>query len=190
MKSKEEKTKKPFINPLILKAKQGETRAFDVLIRPILGSLFSLAKRLFPKAPEDLLQYTLKKAWENIGSFRGDCSFKTWIIKILYNSSKEPSRFWINKNKEIENLYLREDIPERLELGPLFRITTMEILKRVEEAMERLPKSLRTALHLRAVEGMTYKEISSVLGITEATARVFVVRARKRLIERLGDYIQ
>ena len=60
---------------------------------------------------------------------------------------------------------------------------------RIEEAMERLTNRQRTALHLRAAEGMDYAAISTVLGCSSPAARMHVLEARRKILDRVKEHL-
>ena len=64
-----------------------------------------------------------------------------------------------------------------------------ELQDRLDEAMERLTHRQRTALHLRAVEGMDYATISGVLNCSTTAARMHVLEARRKVLARLKEHI-
>ncbi|MFQ5504750.1 MAG: RNA polymerase sigma factor [Planctomycetota bacterium] len=171
-------------SPWLEAAMAGEAAAFDRLLRPMLGKLLALCRRLSQSEAraEELLQETLIRAHRGLSGFRRDASFRTWIVSILYRLASAPERLH-------GQVQMSELIPDRLAEDPLAVVSARDLLHRVEEAMERLPLRQRTALHLRAMEGWGYEEISRVLGSTENAARNSVLEARRKLRKRLGDLL-
>jgi RNA polymerase sigma-70 factor (ECF subfamily) len=168
-------------------ARRGDRQAFDRLVRPLMGNLLALARRLGgPQSGEDLLQEALIRAHRGLPDFRGDCTFRSWIIGILFRLGSEPRRFR-GPGPLPGQVELTALIPDRLDVDPGEQVTTRDLLKRVEAAMERLPVRQRTALHLRAVEGWDYGEIAAALETSEGATRNAVMEARRRLRDRLGD---
>ena len=161
-----------------------DPEAFDRLVRPWLGSLLALCRRLAGEADgADLLQLGLLKAWRGLSSFRGETTFRAWLVGILFRLAAEPRRFRPRRRASA----LPESIPDKLDLEPLRRVTAREALERVEQAMERLPLRQRTVLHLRAVEGWSCEETARALGMSEGAVRKALFDARKALRARLGD---
>ena len=64
-----------------------------------------------------------------------------------------------------------------------------ELHDRLDEAMERLTPRQKTALHLRASEGMDYAAIAAVMGGSAGAARMLVLAARRRIQDRMGRYL-
>ena len=82
------------------------------------------------------------------------------------------------------------DIPDTYAPPPEHASLARELGARLEEAMERLPPRQRTALHLRAVEGLDYEAIGAVLSCTAVAARMHVLEARRKVMARLGDHLE
>ena len=180
-------------SPWLAPAQAGDPAAFDRLVRPVLGSLRALCRRLTPSElqADELLQEGLIRAHGGLAAFRGDCSFRSWVVGILYRLATEPERLGPGRPLPGQAALHEEEVvlPERLEEDPLARVSAKELMHRVEEAMERLPVRQRTALHLRAVEGWDYVEIARALQTTRGAVRMSVLNARRKLRDRLGDVL-
>ena len=170
-------------------ARAGSSEAFSKLVAGHLGSLFALAKRLCGDShwAEDLAQETLLRAFLALPKFRGDCSLKTWMFRILVRLFGEPSRW--RKSERAEPLGDLE-VPDRLDLDGASLAAGRELEDRVAAAIERLPIRQRAALHLRAVEGLDYDGIAKVLGGKPGAARMLVMEARRKLADRLGRHLE
>ena len=168
-------------------AQAGDRQAFDRLVRPMLGNLLALARRIDRTGRgEELLQETLIRAHRGLSGFRGDASFRSWLVAILYRLAAEPKRY-AGPAPLPGQVDWQTRIPDRLGGDPGETATTRDLLERVEAAMERLPVRQRTALHLRAVEGWSYVEIARTLQTSEGATRNVVLEARRKLRQRLGD---
>jgi RNA polymerase sigma-70 factor (ECF subfamily) len=173
-------------------ARNGDVQAFDRLVRPLLGSLMALARRLArpPARPEELLQESLIRAHRGLAEFAGACTFRSWIVGILWRLASQPERLAPRPLPAADIVDLADAIPDRIDNDPLNRVSARDLLDRVEEAMERLPPRQRTALHLRAVEGWDYDEIARALDTSPGAARMAVLAARQRLRQRLGEVLE
>ncbi len=170
-------------------ARAGDPAAFDRLLRPMLGSLLAMARRLAPPGRgEDLLQEALIRAHRGLPRFRGDCALKPWILRILHRCARDPRRFLGSPGPVHPGAGI-EAIPDGLDRDPAVRVSARDVLHRVEEAIERLPLRLRTAIHLRAVEGWSYERIAEVLESSPGAARNAVLRARRLLRDRFEDLL-
>lgn len=137
------------------------------------GRMFRIAWTLLRNEEDcrDALQETALKAWEKLGSLRQEQYFSTWIIRILINECHSIQR----KRKRIVPL---ESVPEPSTEPP---DPTLAI------ALQRLPEKLRLPLMLQYAEGMRYQEIARALGVTEASVRGRIHRAKKQLRKELED---
>ena len=131
---------------------------------------------------EDILQNTMLKAFENIGSFKGGCSVKTWLCSIARNEYFNHLRKADNKNLPLDentdsNIYNHENPEERA----LSDLSAVEILKLVHT----LEEPFREIFTLRFYGDLKFSEIGEVFGKSENWARVNFFRAREKLAKML-----
>jgi RNA polymerase sigma-70 factor, ECF subfamily len=174
---------------LLARCRDGDEAAFQALLRPHLGALLALAKRHCrdPHWAEDLVQETLVRAFRNLAAFRGDAALRTWLFRILVRLAAEPQRWARGRSAQsIGDL----DVPDHLELRAEHDAIARELQDRLDEAMERLTLRQRTALHLRAVEGLDYETIGGVLACTAVAARMHVLEARRKVMARMQEHLE
>ena len=173
---------------LLQRGREGDPAAFQSLLRPHLPALLGLARRCCsdPHWAEDLVQEALLRAFRALPSFRGEASLRTWLFRILVRLAGEPER-WRRGTPAVP---LEVDVPDTLPDAAVHGAMTRELQARLAEAMERLTNLQRTALHLRASEGLDYRAIATVLGITDVAARMHVLAARRKVMERLQEYLE
>lgn len=173
---------------LLARASNGDPVAFQTLLRPHLPALLGLARRCCsdPHWAEDLVQEVLLRAFRALPSFRGEAGLRTWLFRILVRLAGEPERW----RRGTPALPLDVDVPDTLPDAAVQGAMTRELQARLAEAMERLTKLQRTALHLRASEGLDYRAIAAVLGVTDVAARMHVLAARRKVMERLQEYLE
>ncbi|MCB9884932.1 MAG: sigma-70 family RNA polymerase sigma factor [Planctomycetes bacterium] len=173
---------------LLDRCRNGDASAFQPLLRPHLAGLLSLAQRHCRDAhwAEDLVQETLVRAFRGLDSFRGEAALRTWLYRILVRLAGAPER-WRRSDAatSIDDL----EIPDHLEQLPEHDAIARELQDRLDEAMERLTFRQRTALHLRAVEGMDYAAIAEVLNCTAVAARMHVLAARRHVLSRVEEHL-
>jgi RNA polymerase sigma-70 factor (ECF subfamily) len=80
-------------------------------------------------------------------------------------------------------------VPDHLGPTPEQPALQRELRDRLAEAFERLTPRQRTALHLRATEGLDYADIARTMGCRPGAARMLVLAARRRVLERMGGYL-
>ena len=132
---------------------------------------------------EDLTQETFLKALAAVKSFRAGSNFRAWLFRIGHNN-------FVNlKRSERKSPHQpSEDQPAAdTSAGPVTAAADREHLAKVSQAISELPTDFRTALMLKAEEGMNYREIAAVLKITEETARWRVFKARQKLAKVLSQ---
>jgi RNA polymerase sigma-70 factor (ECF subfamily) len=132
----------------------------------------------------DLLQEAAYRAYRSRRQFRGDSTFKTWIYRIAVNTMKnqwaraQRERKWLDETRDMDAVL--SPSPEQLVIG---REDAMEL----SQAMMMLEEGYRIPFMLKHIDGLSYKEISQVLGIAENAARVRVYRARHTLRSMLRE---
>src|ERR1700687_800454 len=87
----------------IERLKQGEAAAFELLVAERSGEIYGLLYRLTENAEEarDLTQETFLRAFQNIGSFRGDADLRTWIYRIAINQARNRWRWWKRRRRDV-----------------------------------------------------------------------------------------
>ncbi|MBM4061101.1 MAG: sigma-70 family RNA polymerase sigma factor [Planctomycetes bacterium] len=165
----------------------GDPGAFQALVRPHLAGLLALARRHCRDAhwAEDLVQETLVRAFRGLPGFRGDSALRTWLFRILVRLAAEPRR-WRHGDPVAGSV---ADVPDRLADLAEQDAIARELQDRLDEAMERLTARQRTALHLRAVEGLDYAAIAAVLQCSPVAARMHVLEARRKVMARVQEHL-
>ncbi len=173
---------------LVARAQGGDGEAFRLLLRPHADALAALARRTVGDVhwADDLVQETLIRAVRGIAGWRAEASFRTWLFRILVRLASEPRRWRRTDRSEP----LAVDVPDTLGAVPADAAIARELSDRLAEAMERLSVRQRTALHLRAAEGLDYERIAEVLECKAGAARMLVLEARRRVMERMGRYLE
>ena len=171
----------------------GNTHEFHDLIRPHERSVYIMALSLLHNEAdaEDAAQEAFLKAFRNLAHFRGDSKFSTWLISITLNEAR--SRLRSKKTLKTESL---DDPPaDQGQISPAllrdWREIPSEALERKEirlllqQAVTDLPTIYREVFLLRDVEELTVNESAEALGITVASVKVRLHRARIMLQKKL-----
>ncbi|HEB53008.1 MAG TPA: sigma-70 family RNA polymerase sigma factor [bacterium] len=173
----------------LARCREGDQAAFQHLLRPHLPGLLALARRHCrdPHWAEDLVQETLVRAFKGLKSFRGDAALRTWLFRILVRLATEPHRW----QRTLPGEALQDmDIPDHYDGDRAAEdAIARELQHRLDEAMERLTFRQRTALHLRAVEGLDYTAIGNVLACSTTAARMHVLEARRKVLARIREHL-
>lgn len=170
---------------LINEAQQGDRHAFAKLADAYWERLYRWLYHLthHRQAAEDLVQETLLKSFAALNSFRPGSNFKAWLFRIAYNG-------FVNQWRALDRV--RQPFPQHLadrEENPLDQVLTREALQLLTRAVGRLPDDYRAAFLLRAEEGLSFREIAGVIGVTEETARWRVFKARQKLMNVLAPQL-
>jgi RNA polymerase sigma-70 factor (ECF subfamily) len=176
----------------------GNTHEFHDLIRPYERSVYIMALSLLHNEAdaEDAAQETFLKAFRNLARFRGDAKFSTWLISIALNEAR--SRLRSRKNVKIESL---DEAPnEEGHVSPaLLRdwreipsetLERQEVQQLLQHAVTDLPLIYREVFMLRDVEELSVNESAEALGITVASVKVRLHRARLMLQKKLAPQLK
>lgn len=171
---------------LLQQCRSGDRVAFGRLIGAHHAAALALAQRLLGNHDdaEDALQDALLKTYRNIASLRNSAGFRAWFLRIVYHQCLDARR-----RRQTRRHYESAAAPQPFQL-PSERAGMAEILARVRSVLEELPEKQAAALHLRVFEHMDYDELAAVLGLTVRSARVYVVKARRHLRQRLGPDLE
>jgi RNA polymerase sigma-70 factor, ECF subfamily len=127
---------------------------------------------------EDLVQETFFRAFRRLDSWRGEASFRSWVVTIAGNLLKDEYR----KHKGTRIISLdSHDLPDHRD--PQADLQMNEAEQRMRDAIAALPRLQREVFLLRVQQGIGYDEIAAALGTTPGAARVHYHHAVKRLKE-------
>lgn len=131
---------------------------------------------------EDLLQEILLQAWIALPSFRGDSKETTWLYRLAFNTAM----VW--QRKEQSRRVKHEAFSSIVGEEPTTTDGTVDaLIEKLYEAIRALPKP-EASLALMHLDGLSYREMGEVLGITENHIGVRLHRIRKQLSEQLKDH--
>ena len=184
---------------LVARAQNGDTRAFDVLIRKYTPKLYGMVYNMTSNREDtaDLLQEVFAKAYRSLSRFLGKSSFYTWIYSIAVNMTLNH----IKKRGRHMKVSL-DDVDTGIENDPDFiAVTTAktgvgrevnihELQKRLNEAMMKLSEDHRTVVTLYDIQGLQHAEISKILGVSEGTVRSRLFYAHRQLQSYLHDFVK
>jgi RNA polymerase sigma-70 factor (ECF subfamily) len=164
---------------LVARAQRGELPAFEELVEKYQRKVYGLACRMVmdPEEAKDLTQQAFLQAFVHIRDFRQQAQFRTWLFRIAinqcYNYLKSKKKFGEPVDIQEMNL-VAESSPEA-------DLITSDNQRRLYAAMEHLPAKQRAVLALKIDKGLSYQEISQILGGTAGAARVNYCQALKTL---------
>ncbi len=193
---------------LVRALRQGNEEAFTFLLGRYHGPLERLARTYVHDRAlaEEVVQETWLGVIRGIDSFRGDCSLKTWIYRIMINTAMTRA------TKEYRSVpfsalddgagepavdadrFLADgrwaSAPRSWSPIPEDRFFAHETMSRARDAIEALPSTQRQVITLRDVEGWKSAEVCALLGLSQANQRVLLHRARSKVRAALEDYLE
>lgn len=180
----------------IERLKRGDAAAFEELVTERSSEIYGLLFRLTENGEEarDLTQETFLRAFQSIGGFRGEADLRTWIYRIAINQARNRWRWWRRRRRDstvsldstlgqssqsvISTLAESSDNPEQRTLAH-----EREVVLRT--ALQKVGRAYRETVILRDIEGFTYEEIATTLGINVGTVKSRLARGRQELRQRL-----
>lgn len=183
---------------LIKSVCNGEREAFYELVHPyermIYATAISVVKN--PADAEEVAQEAVLKAFSGISSFRGESKFSTWLLQITYNEARMKLR------KARQHLYESIDDQQQGEDGdswpkdfadwrpiPSELLEQNEVRRAVQVAINSLRPIYREVLVLRDIQHLSIQETTTILGISEASVKTRLHRARMLLRDSLAPGI-
>jgi len=175
---------------------EGREASYEELITRFEHPVYNLVARLTndPEDIADVVQEVFLKIFRSVGSFRGDCSLKTWVYRIAVNEARNHLRWFLrHRRKEvgIDPPAHGEDEPRdavwMADKGPspLEAAVDQEMHEMVEKALAHVNPTYRAALVLREVEGLSYEEIAQILETSLGTVKSRIVRGREELRQQV-----
>ncbi|NUL44603.1 sigma-70 family RNA polymerase sigma factor [Cellulosimicrobium funkei] len=184
---------------LVLRAQDGDVDAFEALVDHHQGRLFRIAYMVLHDRmdAEDVVQEALMLAWRRLHLLEEPGAFGSWVSQIATRAATDVLRRQARRatdsaeTEELDAASAERPVagaaagtgqgPERSALVN----AQMEALALV---LQTLDASLRTCWVLREIDGMSYREISTVVGATEPTVRGRIARARAHIIDRMKEW--
>ncbi|MFZ5595874.1 MAG: RNA polymerase sigma factor [Bacillota bacterium] len=181
---------------LVERSRNGDREAFDELVRRYQGKVYTVAYRFMGNHADagDLAQEAFIRAYQALSSFRGECSFATWLYRIASNVCRDE----IRKQGRRKKVSL-DEIMDRTGGGPVLAardpspeesLEMVEMREMVQGYLGLLPDDHRLILVLRDIQGMSYEEIALSLKCNMGTVKSRLNRARqalKELVIRHGE---
>ncbi len=180
---------------LIARMRAGDFEAFSELIDAHKDKIYALVHRLAgnKENAEDIVQETFLKAIDNIGQFRGESSFGTWLYAIALNLS----RAHFAREKQADLRPIESYLPSQGEAAvghanlmdwqnPHKILESNELRETIGRALDSLPYKYREAFLLRYHNELSVKEIAKLTGQSVASAKSRILRARLALREYLA----
>jgi len=184
---------------VIRAVQRGDQDAFEQLVRAYDQSVLRLAMNLLrsPEDARDVYQEAFLRVYRNIHTFRFDCSFHTWLYRIVTNICldnlrkkkvrREDSAVVDTADGPVDRMDTFEQ--EGVHADPERRLWNRQLGSRIDAALSDLTPRERTVFELRHYQGMRLRAIGDVLGTSEEAAKNCLFRATQKMRLVLGDLV-
>ena len=179
---------------LIQRIRDGERDVFYELIRPYEKRVFAAALALLRNEAdaEDCAQEAMLKAFKNIQQFRSEARFSTWLIQIAVNEARMRRRKQradliepIEKDQGEEGAYAPREFADWREI-PSESLERKEVREKLAEALSSIGQIYREVFVMRDMEQLSIEETARALGISTASVKTRLLRARLMLRDLLS----
>jgi RNA polymerase sigma-70 factor (ECF subfamily) len=185
----------------VFRCRKGDVQAFEEIVGRYHKKMFNAAYRIIGDYNDaaEAVQDAFMSAFKNMGSFKGDAKFMTWLYTIVLNTSR-------NKRKQMQTRNFREDCslddpiegddgsitfePASSNPSVLEQLEQHEVQQGVQRCIGELDHDFREALVLRDIQGFSYEEIRDMLDIAIGTVRSRIHRARLSIKECLTQLMK
>lgn len=168
---------------LLVRARAGDVRAREALIARYLDDVYALTARMLGDRDSgaDAAQDAFVNALRGLDSFRGEASFRTWLLRIAANAARTMMRRSGRRREtplEVAEPLLADPAPD-----PAALTVQHDEAERALALLSKLPARQREVVTLRVTQGLDYREIGRIVGCSETAARVNYHHGMNRLRE-------
>lgn len=184
---------------LIRAAQKGDQNAFAQLVRAYDQTVLRMALNTLrsPEDARDVYQEAFLRVFRNLPNFRFDCSFNTWLYRIVANLCLDQLRRRKVRREETGSLETSQGeldrfqfLPEeRADGDPQRQLLSAEVRHRIGEILDTLSPRERIVFEMRHFQGMRLRAIGEALGVTEEAAKNCLFRATQKMRSALGDLV-
>jgi len=183
---------------LIREAQRGERAAFDALVRRYDQAVLRLALHMLgnEQDAQDVHQEAFLKAYRHLGNFRFECSFYTWLYRIVTNLCLDQLRRRKSRREDPatvvdahgDEMDLLSNVSDtRAMANPARELDRKQMGQSIAEALDKLTPRERTVFELKHYQGLKLRTIGEMLSTTEETAKNTLFRATRKLRANLAE---
>jgi len=171
---------------LVVRAQEGDTPAFAVLVRRYQRPLYRLAVRLLGNHSdaEEAVQDAFVTAWRQLSGFRGDAAFSSWMYRIVTNRCLQMLR----TRRVVVSLGDIGDQPEPDSASPEHAAEVQDQAAALQRALQELSIDQRACWVLRELHGLSYEDIAAIVNASPDAVRGRLHRARRTLAEVMAPW--
>jgi len=177
---------------LVERLKKGDAKALDELYRRHREAAYGIAYRLVGSREDalEVVQESFIHVMRGIQMFRGQSSFRTWLYRIVTHAALDYRRWRaLRVADSLDSDISTEPAVQSGDRSPQDAAADRDLGAAIDKALSNISEKNRAALILYAIEGMSYKEVAEVLGISIGTVMSRIFNARQRLRELLATEI-
>ena len=166
-----------------------KTISFQSDILPLKNELYRMALRITMNAAdaEDVVQETMMKVWNRRDQWNQIESIEAFCLTICRNLSLDKVRRMDNQTQSLDAAYDPKD--QGVASNPEEQAIQSDHVRLVRQMINLLPEKQRSCMQLRDMEGKSYKDIATVLDITEEQVKVNIFRARQTIREKFKRFL-
>jgi RNA polymerase sigma-70 factor, ECF subfamily len=183
---------------LVEQCRAGDEKAFDDLVMRHQQRAFNVAFQVLRDHEDaaEVAQDAFVRIYRNVGEFRGECEFTTWLHQIVVNLARNKHRWWKRRGRDasvsLDSVVATVDGEVPLQVAattdtPDVQTIKAEFIELLGHRMDELPRKLREVLVLRNVENMSYEEIAVALDCSVGTVKSRIARGRAALRHSMKD---
>ena len=166
-----------------------KTISFQSDILPLKNELYRMALRITMNAAdaEDVVQETMMKVWNRRDQWEQIESIEAFCLTICRNLSLDKVRRMDNQTQSLDAAYDPKD--QGVASNPEEQAIQSDRVRLVRQMINLLPEKQRSCMQLRDMEGKSYKDIATILDITEEQVKVNIFRARQTIREKFKKFL-
>lgn len=163
--------------------------SFQTDILPLKNDLYRMALRITMNAAEaeDVVQETMMKVWNRRDQWEQIESIEAFCLTICRNLSLDKVRRMDNQTQSLDAAYDPKDLG--VSSNPEEQAIQSDRIRLVRQMISQLPEKQRSCMQLRDMEGKSYKDIATILDISEEQVKVNIFRARQTIREKFKKFL-
>jgi len=184
---------------LILEFARGNNSAFEQILKKYKGLVINIAYRFIQNRAEaeDIAQEVFLRIYDSAKRYNPKAKFSTWIYKITTNiclnrfrSKKSLQTVSLDKPISATGNEIIPELPDPTYVHPSVNTEKKELNQLVKEAVSSLPTNQRMVVILQKYEGLSYREISEIMGCSTSAVDSLLQRAKQNLKRKLIPYLK